>query len=137
MRPARHGRPFEREVRRLTQKWIDRSRGELPRLGQMRLDDLRREFGAVLAESMPTRFTCPLVEPIDPPESYARGVQRLYPGCYLAPGYRVRPAPISPPGAPRLVTDKDLVLCHYERSGIERMPASFARYTRQYIAQIA
>jgi hypothetical protein len=35
MRPVRHGAFFDREVRRLTQEWLARASGELPRLAHL------------------------------------------------------------------------------------------------------
>lgn len=135
MRPERHGRQFDREVRRLTQAWLDRARGDLPRLAQMRLDELKREFGAVLAESVPGKFTFPLAEPVEAPMSYEKGIERLYPGYRLGAHYEIRPANLTPPSAPRLITDKDLVLRLYDRTGIQRVPSAFTRYSRQLLAE--
>ena len=137
LRPARHGPHFDREVRRLTQNWLERARGDLPRLAQMRLDDLKREFGAVLAEGMPSRFVFPLAERVQAPESYRRGVERLYPDCRLAANYEIRPAATTPDLAPRMLTEKDLVLRLYDRTGIQRVPSAFTRYTRQHLAPSA
>ncbi len=137
MRPARHGRHFDREVRRLSQVWLDKAKGDLPRLAQMRLDDLKREFGAVLAEGLPSRFAFPLVEPVEAPEDYATAVERLYPGYRLANRYEVRPAHLTPENAPRTVSEKDLVLRLYDRTGIQKVPSAFTRYTRQYAVQTA
>ncbi len=137
MRPDKHGAQFDREVRRLTQCWLERARGDLPRLAQMRLDDLKREFGAVLAQGVPSRFAFPLIEHVEPPQSYQLGVERLYPGCKLASNFVVRPAKLTPEQAPRVLTEKDLVLRLYDRSGIQRVPAAFTRYTRDYFQQIA
>ncbi len=131
MRPDRHGREFDREVRRLTQCWLDRARGDLPRLAQLRLDELKREFGAVLAESVPSRFAFPLTEPIEAPMSYEKGIEKLYPGYKLGGNYQIRPANLTPEAAPRILTDKDLVLRLYDRTGIQRVPSAFTRYSRR------
>lgn len=137
MRPVRHGAFFDREVRRLTQAWLSRATGDLPRLAQMRFHPLQREFGALLAEGVPSRFTLPLVEQVPAPESYARGLERLYPGYTLARGYEVRPIELTPDDAPRFFSEKDLVLRHYSANGSERLPAAFARYSRRTLALTA
>lgn len=137
MRPERHGRQFDREVRRLTQAWLDRARGDLPRLAQMRLDDLKREFGAVLAESVPSKFAFPLAEPVDAPMSYEKGIEKLYPGYRLSQNYQVRSANLTPEAAPRIITEKDLVLRLYDRTGIQRVPSAFTRYSRQFLLEAA
>jgi len=134
MRPVRHGAPFDREVQRLVRRWLDSCPSELTRLAQMRLPELERRFGAVLAHALPGLARLPLVESAPAPESYARGVARLYPGHRLQPGYEVRPAPLSPASAPRTIRRRDLVLRHYHRRGAHRLPEPFARYSRRYLA---
>jgi hypothetical protein len=98
---------------------------------------LQREYGAVLAEGVPGRFTIPLVEEVDAPESYAAGVERLYPGHMLARGYEIRPIETTPEDAPRYVSENNLDLRHVNASGSEKMPAAFARYSRRYLALTA
>lgn len=137
MRPVRHGATFDREVRRLTAAWLARATGELPRLAQMRFYELQREFGAVLAEGAPARFTIPLVEEVEPPESYAAGVARLYPGHTLARGYEIREIEATPADAPRYVSENNLDLRCVNASGSEKMPAAFARYSRRCLALTA
>lgn len=134
MRPVRHGAHFNREVRRLSQAWLDQQRGALAQLAQMKLHDLEREFNAVLAHGAPHRFTLPLVEAVDQPPPTARDVLRLYPGYTLAPRYELKPAPVSPEDMPRTLSDKELVLRHYHKTGADRVPAAFARYTRRWMA---
>ncbi|HOE97905.1 MAG TPA: hypothetical protein PLS90_03820 [Candidatus Sumerlaeota bacterium] len=131
MRPARHGALFDREVRRLMNVWLANARGDLPRLAQMTLRQLEGEFGAVLAQGVPSNFRLPIVEPVRGPESYQRAVPRLYPGHSLAALYQVRPAQqLSPEETPRVLTERDLVLRHYHTRGVERVPAEFTRYSR-------
>ena len=137
MRPMRHGASFDREVRRLMALWLERASGDLPRLAQMRFYELQREFGAILAEGVPGKFTIPLVEEAGGPESYADGVARLYPGHTLARGYEVRPIETTPEDAPRYVSENNLDLRHVNASGSEKMPAAFARYSRRYLALTA
>lgn len=131
MRPVRHGSHFNREVRRLTQAWLARRQGELARLAQLRLHELEREFGAVLAMGVPSHFTIPLVEEVDLPTPDVHSVRGLYPGYTLAPRYEIHPVPASPEDAIRVVTEKDLVLRHYSRNGSERIPATMARYSQR------
>ena len=137
MRDVRHGAFFDREVRRLTQAWLDRATGDLPRLAQMRFHALQREFGAILAEGVPSRFTVPLVEEVEGPESYERGLTRLYPGHTMMRGYEIRPIELTPDDAPRFVSEKDLVLRHYSATGAEKLPTAFARYSRRALALTA
>lgn len=134
MRPTRHGAHFNREVRRLTQTWLlKREKSELARLAQLKLADLQKEFGAVLALSMPSRFQVPLIEPVEQTGPSEADVRRLYPGYVLARRYEIHPAPITPEECPRLISERDLVLRHYSRTGSERVPAAFARYSRNFM----
>jgi hypothetical protein len=137
MRPVRHGAFFNHEVKRLAQTWLERATGDLPRLAQLRFYDLQREFGAILAEGVPSRFAIPIVEEIEPTESYAAGLARLYPGHTLARGYAVRPIETTPEDAPRYISENNLDLRHVSPSGSEKMPAAFARYSRRYLALTA
>ncbi len=135
MRPVRHGPGFDREVRRLTRNWLEVAKGKLPRLAEMRMDELKQEFGTVLAESVPNRFVFPLVERVEPPESYEQGVERLYPGYRLATSYEVRPTRVTGAGSPRHLSEKELVLRLYDRDGTQRVPAVFARYGRRHLTR--
>ncbi len=128
LRPVRHGRQFDRAVDRLTRLWLDRARGDLPRLARMNLRQLQREFGSVMALGPPTRFTIPITEQVEPNESYKAALPRLYPRCRLALGYKVRHVTVTPADAPRTLTESDLVLRYYGDNGARRVPAPFARY---------
>jgi hypothetical protein len=134
MRPARHGPTFNREVRRIANDWLARQRGELARLAQMRHHELQREYGAVLALSVPSHFCLPLLEPIELPAPALKDILHLYPGYTLAPRFKINPAPVAPEDAPLVLTDKDLVLRHYSRTGSERIPTVLARYSQRQIA---
>lgn len=131
MRPARHGSNFNREVRRITQNWLNVQRGALAQISQMRLHELEREFSAVLAQGVPYRFALPLIDRVEMAAPGPKDVARLYPGYTLASRYSVHPAPASGEETPRTLNDKDLVLRHYNRNGSERVPAAFVRYSRR------
>jgi hypothetical protein len=134
MRPVRHGQHFNREVRRITQTWLARHSGDLAQLGQMRLHELQREFGAVLGLGVPPRFSLPLIDPVDLPDPDDKAVRHLYPGYCLARRYDILPAPLTPEEVLRMLSEKDLVLRHYSRNGSERVPAAFARYSKGHAA---
>ena len=121
---------FDREVRRLTREWLAAQRGELAELAQMNFNQLQREFGAVLGLSTPANFKIPYPAEIEPPESYRDGLARLYPGYRFAPGWRVRRIELSPAHPLDPLTNKDLVLRHYDRRETQRVPATFLRYAR-------
>lgn len=133
MRPIRHGQAFNREVRRLTRRWLDVAPDSLARLAQLRLPELERQFGAVLAQAVPARFTVPLVRPCESPQSHRSAILDLYPGYRLEPRFRIEPVGFSSEAAPETITEKDLVLRHYTRKGSERVPAAFARYSRRFL----
>jgi hypothetical protein len=137
MRPAHHGPAFDREVRRLSGLWLARQKGELARLAQLRHHELQREFGAVLAHGVPSRFVIPTVEPVERPESYERAIGRLYPDYRLASRFEIRPVDYTPDEVPRYLSEKDLVLRHYTARGCERIPNAFARYSQRYLALTA
>ena len=130
MRPVRHGAYFDSEVRRLMQTWLAAARGDLPRLAQMTFAQLVREFGSVVALSVPNNFRLPYTVEIEPPESYESGLTRLYPGYRLAAGYRMRRVELAGLDSLQLLTDRDLVLRHYDRNGVRRLPDIYARYAR-------
>ena len=134
MRPDRHGAAFNRTVRAIAREWLasQKDRGaKLGELARMRLDDLQRQDGSVAAYGLPPGFCLPLIEPVADPESYARGVERLYPGYRLDRNFRVNPVRFSPAAALRQISNDDLVLRHYSREGSERIPKALARYSRR------
>lgn len=137
MRPVRHGRFFNSEVKRLTRQWLGSASGRLGHLAQMSTDAIEKEYGAILAHGVPTRFRVPVVEPCEAPETYEAGVRRLYPGHILPERYEVRPAPVSPEAVPRALGDRDLVVRHYTREGSRKVSSAFARYSRSPVEETA
>jgi hypothetical protein len=130
MRPTRHGAFFDAEVLRLARQWLASARGELPRLAQATFRDLARDHGAIVALGMPVGFKIPYVVEIDPPESYVEGLARLYPGYRLAPGWSVRRADLGERAPMTLLTEKNLVVRHYDAHGTRRLPAMYRPYVQ-------
>jgi predicted metallopeptidase len=134
MRPVRHGEFFDSEVHRLMNQYLRSARGELPRLAQMTFPQLIREFRAVVAMGVPHKFKIPYLEGIAAPESYRAGVARLYPGHSLSSNCAVRRVRLNAVEPMRSLSERDLVLRHYDRQGVRRLPVLYARYARSTVA---
>jgi hypothetical protein len=130
MRPVRHGAFFDSEVRRLMVEWQRSVGGELPRLAQMTFGQLVGEFRAVVAKGLPANFKLPYLEPIVAPESYRAGVERQYPGYRLAPNFEMRRIELNAVEPLRVLTERDLILRHYDRRGARRLPSIYSRYAQ-------
>lgn len=132
MRPERHGKAFDAEVRRMMAHYL-RRRGEteLAELAQARLPQLMRDYGSLVADGLPDSFKTPLIEPAEPPSSYAEALPRLYPGYTLQRGYRIMPAPLTAERHPRRIDEGLIVQRHYSSRGVIRVHPALARYTRR------
>ena len=130
MRPVRHGAFFDAEVRRLMQAWLRVAPRELARQAQLTFPQLVREHGAVVGLGIPTSFKVPYMEALAAPEPYAAGVERLYPGYRLAAGWQIRRGQLNKTEPLTVLSEKDLVLRHYDREGTRRLPRIYTRYTR-------
>ena len=132
LRPERHGKFFDSEVRRMMAHYL-RRRGEtdLAERAQMRLPQILREHEGIIADGVPDSFKTPLIELAEPPASYEEMLPRLYPGYTLQRGYRIMPATLTADRHPRKIDESHLVLRHYSSRGIVRIPHALARYSRR------
>lgn len=127
LRPLRHGRVFDWNVRCLMREWLSRADPSLAELSQLRLRELRQRHDLIFGRRLPTKFQPALTMPADPIASYEEGLERFYPGYRLANGYRVAQMRFTPKSVPIRITEADCALRVYHEEKSEDVPAFYAR----------
>jgi predicted metallopeptidase len=127
LRPLRHGKLFDWNVRRLMREFLNRADSDIAELSQLKWRELRDRFGTIAARRLPSRFQPSLTLPSEPPYDYSAGIENLYPGYRLIDGCRVVPMRFTPAGVPRRITEADCSLRAYHEQKSEDLPAFYSR----------
>lgn len=130
LRDARHGKAYDRQVFILMGQWLARANTKLAEMAQLRLPDLQRRYGSILARSLPTHYQESLTKPSPAPFSYEKGVQLYYPGYTLAKNYSIREIVFTPDSIPSRITDKDCTLRLFKTGRSQTIARTYERYMR-------
>lgn len=128
LRAMRHGKTFDRYVRKYMAEWRVAGDPELVRLAACNLEELEEEFGSVLARRMPKGFRTDITEYCDAPCPYEDAFAQFYPRHRLEPGFKVRDIKMTSEKAPRKIEIEDCPVYRYGASGASPLPKSLARY---------
>lgn len=133
LRAMRHGKLFDWHVKRYMQEWLERTDPRLAELARMDLRALSARFGSIVARRLPARFSPTIAVHADPPCSYEEAIESQWPGFRLARRYQVRPEELTPPSAPRKITERDCTLRSYTDEGSAEVSPSLVRYAQRPI----
>lgn len=128
LRPMRHGRRFDWHVTRLMREWRARGDRRLVELAGMGLEQLRREFGVVLARRLPGGFKSWAPAKVEPPFSYEEGVAKFYPRYRLTPDFKVSPLKQRKRMPRARLLLEECPVRSYEPEGSADLPKAMARY---------
>lgn len=130
LRDARHGHAYDRQVFILMGQWLARANPKLAEIAQLRMHDLQRRYGSILARSLPSSYHEILTKRAPAPFSYEKGVQMFYPSYTLAKNFTIRKIAFTPDDVPSRITDKDCTLRLFKTGRSQTIASTYARYMK-------